>query len=198
MESSSFTELWKAYQAGDRDAQGRLLTAFIPRIRGLTRKYLRAKCQQEEDVTQSILKSFIAHHVEAIHAIEQPDELWELFAAITLRHCGKHNKRGFRESQRGKVLRLGAAQHEGTDDSLHGYEPADAAVPPDVQAAIEDLFAQCHQELTERQQHVLDMHLASMERKEIAEALQIAIVTVDRELKKIKTVLAELVGAEAD
>ncbi|HZZ81816.1 MAG TPA: sigma-70 family RNA polymerase sigma factor [Gemmataceae bacterium] len=194
MEPQSFAELWKAYQAGDASAQNRVLTSFTPRIMGLVKKFLRNK-NLNEDVTQSILTSFIASHIDKI-SIEKPDELWQLFAAITLRHCGKHNKRAFRETQRGRVVSIGRAEMGGEGDSLPGFEPTDDELTPEVQVALDDLFEQCRRELSERQQQVLGMHLASMDRQEISDTLQVAIPTVDRELKKIRTVLARLVGAQ--
>jgi DNA-directed RNA polymerase specialized sigma24 family protein len=194
MESESFAHVWRAYQAGDSEAKSRVLADFIPRIAGLVTKYLRNR-RHQEDVEQSVLLSIVAKKDKAIAAIANPDELWELFAAITLRHCSKHNKRAYRSNRRGPVVPIGAAN--GDSGSLAGYMPVDPGLSPDTEAAIADLIAECNKRLTDRQQNVLGQHLADTDRKEIARLLNIAISTVDRELRKIRTVLAKLAGESA-
>jgi DNA-directed RNA polymerase specialized sigma24 family protein len=189
MESETFAHVWRAYQAGDADARNRIVVDFMPRIAGLVAKFLRNP-NNTDDVKQSVWASIAAKRGEAIARIAKPEELWRMFAAIALRHCNKHNKRGYRSKP---VVPIGgAAKNE--SGSPGGYTPMDPELPPDEQVAIADLIAECNKRLTERQQIVLGHYVADMDRKEIGELLNIAIPTVDRELRKIRTVLARLAG----
>jgi RNA polymerase sigma factor (sigma-70 family) len=191
MEAESFADLWQRYRTGETAARSQLLASFVPRIVGLARKLLRNQVP-EEDLAQSVFVSFLANHAEEFGAVQEPGELWSLFAAITVRHCNKHRKRASRVNRRGPVASVGAKPQGGGDDSHPGYEPVDDELPPDVQVAVADFFEQCNALLSERQQRVLGMHLMGADRKETAEALQVAIPTVDRELKRIRTVLAQM------
>jgi DNA-directed RNA polymerase specialized sigma24 family protein len=189
VDSSSFVEVWQAYRNGDAGAQNRLVADIRPRILGLAKKRLCHPAGQE-DLAQSVLLSFFANHIEKLAEIREPGDLWEIFAAITLRHCNKHNKRHYRENKRHGVI-----AHAGQgSDSFPGFDVAAGDLPPDEEAAVRNLFDECKTKLTNRQQAVLVGTLAGMERKEIAQGLQVAIPTVDREVKQIKSVLAKLAG----
>jgi RNA polymerase sigma factor (sigma-70 family) len=191
MEADSFADLWQRYRTGEPAAKSQLLASFVPRIIGLARKVLRNQIP-EEDLAQSVFVSFLANHAEEFGAVQKPGDLWDLFAAITVRHCNKHKKRAYRVSRRGPVASVDAKRQGATGDSHPGYEPADDELPPDVQVAVADFFEQCNALLSERQQKVLGMHLMGTDRKETAQALQVALPTVDRELKRIRTVLAQM------
>jgi DNA-directed RNA polymerase specialized sigma24 family protein len=192
-ETSSLVDAWQAYQAGKSAAEHRLLADLRPRILGLAKKYL-GPAGHHEDVAQSVLVSFLANHAAKLPLIGQAGELWDLFAAITLRHCSKHNKCRYRANQRGPVLAL----QVGTGDSAYDLDPAAAELPPDEEAAIRDLFAGCQTRLTDRQQAVLVGTLAGEQRKDLASQLQVAIPTIDRELRSIRIVLGRLAGSDAE
>ncbi|MDT7817391.1 MAG: sigma factor [Acidobacteriaceae bacterium] len=189
MESESFAHVWRAYQAGDADAKSRIVVDFMPRIAGLVAKFLRNR-NNTDDVEQSVWASIAAKRGEAIARIAKPEELWDMFAAIALRHCNKHNKR---EDRSKPVVTIGGA----ADDSGNpaGYVPVDPELPPDEQVAIADLIAECKKRLTDREQNVLGQRLADLDRRKTAKLLKISIPTVDRDLQKIRTVLAKISGA---
>jgi RNA polymerase sigma factor (sigma-70 family) len=193
IEHLSLIAAWQQYRAGQGgEAWSRLVAGIRPRVLGLAKKKLFDKAQHE-DVAQSVLLSFLASHVAELARLDEPGEVWELFASITVRHCNKHNKRHHREQQRGTAAPL----RQGRDTAATGgFEPAAADLSPDEQAALNDLFAACKQQLSERQQAVLVASLAGLQRRALAGALQVAIPTIDRELKRVREVLAALAGDE--
>jgi DNA-directed RNA polymerase specialized sigma24 family protein len=182
MDTQSFAELWNEYQDGDPEAKNRIAADFMRRIMGLLWKRLWNKAQAE-DVAQSVFVSFVENHALEIAEIQKRDELWNLFAAISLRHCAKHNKRGTRDDKRGPTVQLGG---EGN------IEIVDPEPDPETRAALAELFARLNEMLTARQQEILGLHLAGRDRMKIHHHLGFAIPTIDRELRKIKEALAQI------
>jgi RNA polymerase sigma factor (sigma-70 family) len=186
MESTSILNAWQEYQQGKPEARNRLFAAFIPRIVGLAKKCLKGATEME-DLKQSVLVSVFKNHEPEFRNLKEFGEVWDRLAAITMRHCGKHNKRRARAAQRGPMIRVA-----GGTSSVPACDPADDGVSPDERAAIHDLFEECQKQLSPRQQEILGMHLRERDRREIAASLEISIPTVDRELKAIKRRLARL------
>jgi RNA polymerase sigma factor (sigma-70 family) len=187
MGSTSFAEVWEGYKAGDAEAQRRLLAEFIPRIAGLVRKSLWNEALHE-DLIQSVFVSVIGKHRTEIAEVRDSNDLWELFAAVTLRHCDKYVKRLVRRPMRSLDA---PAASPGADSTPRLDVPA-ADTSPDEEAAVHDLIATCKSRLTERQRRVLELQLEGRTRNEIRQALQVSIPTIDRELKRVRDVLEEL------
>jgi DNA-directed RNA polymerase specialized sigma24 family protein len=210
METESLADVWREYQLAKtrfRNTENRFLGLFVPRILGLAKKYLRDQ-SQKEDVGGSVWVSFIANHQTDFEKIQHPGELWDLFAAITVRHCNKHNKRRQRENARGPVARIDG---DDTDSGAgRGFDPVDPEPRPDeqvvereVRQSCRDLVEQCKRMLADddpdrgdRRLAVLGMHLDGKARKHIARALGTSEPTVDRDLREIRTVLDKLLAEQ--
>jgi len=208
----SFAEIWAEYQnaqAKFNDARERLWSCFVPKISDLTMKFLRDK-RQNDDVTSPVLVSVFAHHTDELAKVQHPKELWDLCAAIALRHCNKHNKRRQRGFARGAVLPIGTAREGGSAGAAPQYDVADVQPTPEANAAqselhqsCRDLIDQCEQMLTDqdgprsaRRLGVLGLHLEGKSRQEIAQALNTSVPTVDRDLFEIRAVLWKLFKAK--
>jgi DNA-directed RNA polymerase specialized sigma24 family protein len=214
VDASPFADAWKAYQdARDelRRAKERFLGLFVPRVLGLANRYLRDR-SQKEDVAGSVWLSFIQNHDETFEKIQQPGELWELFAAITVRHCSKHNKRRQREYERGPRVSIGTPGRADAMGGARGFDPPDSepspselAVQREVQESCRHLLEECERVLAQqdpergaRRLAVLGMHLAGVARKEMAANLNASIPTIDRDLQEIRAALGSLGAAEDD
>jgi hypothetical protein len=195
MENDDFAQLLQAYQAGDAQARNELFTAFMPRIAGLLKKYLRNPGLLD-DVKGSVVVSFLANHGADLAKVTDADDLWHLFAAITLRHCNKHNKRGYRANQRGATIPIEGGS--GDSSTPQGYVPVDPELTPDMKAAVNDLILTCNKALTHRQQLILTEHLGGAENESIAQSVEISPSTVVRELEKIRSILNRLAGEDDD
>jgi len=206
MDSQALTDAWRDYQDAQlrlQEAKDRCLGFFIPRILGLAHRYLRDKCKKD-DLTGSVLLSFIENHGDTFEKFHEPGELWELFAEITVRHCQKHNKRDQRfQVKHGAVVPI---RGEGAESGLHGFEPVDSTRPPDEKAVerecrqvCTDLVENCERILAEefpklsnRLIGVLGMHLAGARRAAMAESMNVSIPTIDNDLEKIRSILDRL------
>jgi DNA-directed RNA polymerase specialized sigma24 family protein len=199
---------WRDYQDAKsrmREAQERFLGFFVPRILGLIKLYLHDR-SQNEDVAISVWVSFLERHQESFERIQQPGELWEVFAKIAVRHCNKHIKRRRRQPP-AVSLRDGPSPSVLPSGAARGYEPIDSAPLPDEQAIQHEmqevcraLVQQCEDFLAKdqdpqrsaRRLGVLAMHLAGAKRKDMAKEFGVSIPTIDRDLEEIRAVLGRL------
>src|SRR5262249_30578303 len=147
------------------------------------------------DVTGSVLVSFIANHGHTFAEIKEPGELWELFGEITIRHCGKHNKKGWRRAQKhGPNVPLGG---DAGGSSAQGFRPVDPSPSPDQKAMereyrqiLREIIEECERTLVERYPKigqrlcgVLTMHLIGALQTDIAQTLGVSPPTIGRDLE---------------
>jgi DNA-directed RNA polymerase specialized sigma24 family protein len=182
-----------ARQGSDEELVNRMVEKLTPRIEHFVQNFFRDPDRQE-DLRQSVVRSLKEHHGHKIAEIRGSEEVWQLVSAVTLRHCEKHKKRLYRDGLRGPKVHIGGSRDDG---SRGGFDPVDSDASPVTNAVIRDLIRWCNDRLTDRQKHIFALHLEDRTSKEISGALRISIPTVDRELKKIRTILAPLLAITA-
>jgi DNA-directed RNA polymerase specialized sigma24 family protein len=152
-EECSFAELMARLRGNDQDAATQLFHQYVHRLIGLARHHLHERVRRkvgDEAVVQSALCSFFVSHTADAN-LHSADSLWTRLVEITLRHCGKWNKR-FRAQKRNRPevsLQPATGEGEGCIDPP-GDEPG-----PEEGAALADELQNLRATLNDRQAQVL-------------------------------------------
>jgi RNA polymerase sigma factor (sigma-70 family) len=182
-EEWTFAEWMKSLRAGEAGAAEQVFHGYVGRLIGLARRRLSERARQkagEEDVVQSALQSFFVHHVEDLDLRDEQD-LWAILLEITLRHCGKWNKR-FRAKKR--VAREVPIRPQSEDDA--GCEPGGDDPTPEEAASLADLVEHLMARMTQRQRFVFQRRLQGYSVAEIATDLQLSEAMVYRLLEQVR------------
>jgi RNA polymerase sigma factor (sigma-70 family) len=180
----SFAELTMKLQAGDQDAATCVFKAYAHRLIGLARNRLSERARLkvgDEAVVQSALLSFFIHHTGEID-LRSEDSLWTNLLAITLRHCGKWNKR-FRARKRGAPETPLQRSRDGEDGGLElsAEEPT-----PEMAVTLADLVEHLMAGLTERQRQVVQLRLQQVPVAEICRKVGLSQARVYRILEEVR------------
>jgi RNA polymerase sigma factor (sigma-70 family) len=183
-EDLSFAELMAKLQAGDQDAATRVFKEYADRLIGLARGRLSERARRkvgDEAVVQSALLSFFTHHTGEID-LQSEDSLWTNLLAITLRHCGKWNKR-FRAKKRAGPEAPLQVSREGADA---GLEPSAEKPTPEMVVTLVDLVEHLMAGLTERQRQVVELRLQDVPVAEICRQVGLSQARVYRILEEVR------------
>jgi hypothetical protein len=187
----------QALQTSENDLVNQIVEKYTPRIEAIVNSKLRPYFRDPHlpgGVTGSVVVSLLEHHREEIAQFTGSEEgFWQLFGAIALRHCDKHKHRIVRAKPKVPIGRSAYDSRRG------GFEPVDSGKSPssivrdkELDALRKEFIKSCKQPLTDRQKAILAQRYDGRTSEQIATALNIAIPTVNREWKNIKTILAAL------
>jgi RNA polymerase sigma factor (sigma-70 family) len=177
----SFADLMTRGRAGARDEDALLFQRYVQRLLGLARSRLWERTRQQvapEDVVQSVFLSFVDHHRQEVD-LRGPDGLWDRLLEITLRHCGKWNKRIVRAP---RVLPL----QPSSEGAGGGPEPAGDEPSPEEAATLADLLEHLMRGLTAPQRQALQLKLQGSTGAEISAKLGCSQTLVSRWLEQVR------------
>jgi RNA polymerase sigma factor (sigma-70 family) len=159
---------------------------YAQRLIGLAYKRLTERARrmaEPEDVVHSALYSFFERHTGEID-LESPESLWARLVLITLRHCGKWNKRAWRAPQ---LVPIGPS----ADGSDAGFEPSDGQPTPEEAAVLADLLDDLMRQLAPRQRQVCQLLLQGFGADQIGDAMQVSNTLAYRWIKQVREKLDE-------
>ena len=145
----------------------------------------------EEDVVQSVFRSFFRRHEQGQFEFESSYDVWQLLAAITYRkvvNTVKHHRRDRRNSQ--------LDQHKPVDGMLN--ELAGRTPTPDELNVMFDYLRWILDQLPEQQKQILQLRLEGNSIEEIAERVTLSQRSVKRALARVRELIQARNDAEGD
>jgi RNA polymerase sigma-70 factor (ECF subfamily) len=184
-------------RTGDAETAAFVHAHFVGRLVGLARtalsKATRVKVD-EDDVAQSVFRTFFRRAAEGQFEVDDSDELWRILAKITVRKCRRQN-RHFAASKR-NASREKSLERGGAGDWV-GLDPADLRAPsPAEAAALLALVKQLLAGLDNRERLVCELRLQGYRPPEIAARALCSEATVYRKLDRIKAHVRQLCPGE--
>ena len=186
--TSDDKSLLHRYRRGDDDAATELYLRYAHRLRALANAQTSPELQQRvdnEDLVQSIFRTFFRRVAGGQYDVPNGDELWKLLLVIGLnkiRSTATHhraNKRDVKKTVSGEVL----------DSSTNGSDQSDATGLKILEMTIDDLLS----ELPEQYREIVNYRIAGFEVSEIAEKTQRSKRTVERILQAFRQQLGKLI-----
>ena len=186
--TSDDKSLLHRYRRGDDDAATELYLRYAHRLRALANAQTSPELQQRvdnEDLVQSIFRTFFRRVAGGQYDVPNGDELWKLLLVIGLnkiRSTATHhraNKRDVKKTVSGEVL----------DSSASGSDQSDATGLKILEMTIDDLLS----ELPEQYREIVNYRIAGFEVSEIAEKTQRSKRTVERILQAFRQQLGKLI-----
>jgi RNA polymerase sigma factor (sigma-70 family) len=172
-------------RAGDPDAETQLFRAYVHRLLGLARRRLNDFARQKvepDDVVNSALASFFTRHARGEFDLRDEAGLWDKLLEITLRKCGKWNKR-FRARKRDPRAEVPIPQ---AADAGGGAEPCDEEPTPEEAAILAEVVEYLMRDLDGRQREVVTLLLQGYKVYEICAQVQLSERTVHRVLDRVR------------
>jgi RNA polymerase sigma-70 factor (ECF subfamily) len=192
------TDLLSGLHARDPQAAAALFERYVRRLMALAAEHLDARVRGKvdpEDVVQSVFRTFFRRHAEGTFDIANEDALWALLAELTLRRCGRWNRR-FHTRKRAVTREQNLAPG---DESLADRDPPDPATPsPEEAAILAETVEHLLRDLGERERTVCVLRLQGYKVREIARQLGCTEVTVSRKLRHIRDRLRRRCTGESE
>ncbi len=180
-------QLFTGAQEGQSQAAQQLFDRYVERLLALARSrmspQLRAR-EDEEDVVQSVCRSFFARAREGQFVLERSGDLWRLLAAITINKVrSKAEFHGAAKRKLGREVATGGAEDDsaGSTPPTVGREPA-----PDDLAAVQEELRHVMAPLAPHHRQMLEMRLQGESVEDIAAATQRTEHQVRRVLGKVR------------
>jgi RNA polymerase sigma factor (sigma-70 family) len=183
------------------DAARQIWARYFPRLLELARGHLAPRVRRredEEDVAQSVYKSFCLRLRRGAFELEDRDALWGLLVTLTLRkarNAANRHRRGRRDIRRERedapADAAGVQQWSLERMEAAGPTPAEAAALAEV---LERLLARADPV----QRRVIQLKLEGRTNKEIAQELRCVERTVERKLGRIREKLEDLLASDGD
>ncbi len=145
----------------------------------------------EEDVIQSVFRSFFRRHEQGQFEFENSYDVWQLLAAITYRkivNTVKHHRRDRRNSQ--------LDQNTQADSILSDL--ADRTPTPDELNVMFDYLRWILDQLPAQQKKILQLRLEGHSIEEIAERVSLSQRSVKRALARVRELIQTRNEAEQD
>lgn len=185
----------------EQNSESVILASYIPKLVRLADRNLSPKLRQkvnEEDITQTVLRSVIRKAREGQMVIEESEDFWRQLVAITLnkvRKKARYWKAGKRNISREQELSTEGNRLDqlAVDHSVLLDEPTE----DDGKAFVETLELLTAQ-LDQTCQNVLALKLEGLSHLQIAERLEVSTRSVTRYLTKIKESMQQLDNAKID
>ena len=187
--SSDFAKWVERFEAGDSSASVELVDAFYDRLLRLARKRLAGVPPQiadEEGAVISALRSFFSGIQDGqFQQIEGQDDLWKVLATITTRKAIRQLRVHWKQSGEGDRI-----------DRTHELASLFAAEPtPEDEAILVEECQRCLDLLDDEMlRKIAWFRLEGRDAKEIAEAMDIHVRSVQRKLKLIEAKWLEAVS----
>jgi RNA polymerase sigma factor (sigma-70 family) len=182
----SFAERMARLRAGDSAVETEFFRQYVHRLLGLARRRLNdcARLKVEpDDVVNSALASFFTRHAKGEFDLQDEAGLWDKLLEITLRKCGKWNKR-FRAQKRDPKAEVPI--QPSADQSDPGFEPCDSDPTPEEAVILAEIVEYLMRDLDVREREVLKLLLQGYKVYEICEQVQLSERTVHRVLDRVR------------
>jgi RNA polymerase sigma factor (sigma-70 family) len=193
--TGSVTQLVDRLRSGSLDSRDeaarRVWERYLPRLLTLARRHLDRRIrvlQGEEDVVQSMGRSFFRRLRRGDFDLANRDDLWALLVTITLnkaRNAADRHFAALRDVRRKRPLPLSDASRS---DAPHEVFALEAAEPTPAEAAVlNEALERRLRDLPEPDlRQVALMRLEGYTNREIAEALQCGERSLERKLNLIR------------
>ena len=193
MESrNSVVELLGDIRSGDRqirdDAARELWSYYLPSLLALARRCLDERIRRradEEDVLQSMFRSFYRRQEKGAYDIADRDELWRVLAMITV---SKARNVANRHRMRKRDYRRERRNDPAADASAHWLEKLVSREPTADDAAIlnEELETRLQQLSSVELREIALRKLEGCTNKEIADERDCTVRNIERKVQRIR------------
>ena len=183
-DSDSFRDFLSALGDGEERAANKMFNRFSLRLVALARSRMDSSLRvkvDEEDVAQSVMKSFFRRQTEKPFDLDNWDNLWALLAVMTVVKCNE-KVRSFRRSCRD--IRREVVPTDLDESPLDIGETREPT--PDEAAALVELLTLLMQGLDGHEREILSLLLQGFRQSEIVRELQTSRRTVERVRKRLK------------
>jgi DNA-directed RNA polymerase specialized sigma24 family protein len=181
----TYAEVMALLRAGDPAADD-AMSEYTESLLRIAHKRLSQQAMRKtgaDGVVQSVLQSLFAHHAGPID-LQSDQSLWDKLLEITLRHCGKWNKR-YRNPDR-----VEASLHPRSEEGSPGIDPGDDGPTPEEAVILDDWVEKLRGALqTDLQRKVFELRLAGESPAEIAKQLQLSQATIYQTIYKIRDIV---------
>jgi RNA polymerase sigma factor (sigma-70 family) len=185
-DDDSFADRMARLRAGDSAVETELFRQYVHRLLGLARRRLNEFARQKvepDDVVNSALGSFFHRHAQGEFDVHDEAGLWDKLLEITLRKCGKWNKR-FRTQKRDPKAEVPI--RPSADQSDAGFEPSDDEPTPAEAAMLAEIVEYLMRDLSQREREVLKLLLQGYKVYEISQQVRLSERTVHRVLDRVR------------
>lgn len=181
-EQESVELLWRSYFA-------RIKSLILRRISNSPRLI-----GHEEDIAMSAFGSFVRRAADGqFPNLKDNDELWKLLKTFAIRKTNDHFKYHMAEKRGGKVWTTQQSELENNEDKSDHHLPVDPSSCPETPVDISDLFNHVLIILPDDfSRDVVLLRLQGASVVAIAEMLECSTRTVQRKLKDIESLWADL------
>ncbi|MCA9138520.1 MAG: hypothetical protein KDB00_17230 [Planctomycetales bacterium] len=181
--SDSICTLLPNLQSGDEDAACAVFDRFAGRLLQLAKSRLELRIRStndEEDVMQSVWRSFFRRQQQGEFHFEDWDEVWSLLVLMTVRRCAR-TANAARAAKRdvNRVANMPA------EDSFH-WQAMDRQPTPDEVVELSDLVINIMESLEPRQRTIFTMRMQGFSVEEISAQVNRTERTVLRTLALIR------------
>jgi RNA polymerase sigma-70 factor (ECF subfamily) len=187
----SFVEVIGRLQAGDKVAAEAVFNRFASQLVVLARKRLNTRLRQkvdEEDVVQSVFKSFFVRHADGQFTLENWNSLWGLLIRITLRKCNRWSERF--QAGGGRDLGKEVSPAPATD-SVAAWEAVARDPSPSEAAVLAETIEKLLEGFSDKEREIVTLRLAGYTVPEISREVKSAQRTVERRLGHALTIIRE-------
>lgn len=176
-----------------------ILAGYLPKLIRLAERNMSSQLRQKvdaEDVGQSVMGSVIRQAKEGILQIEQSDDFWRLIMTITLNKVRK-KVRHFKAQKR-DISREQAISPDGPQLAELAIDFRCLPEIPSLEdaAALSEVLNQLDTRLDPKCRQVLAARLQNLPQGEIAKQLNVSTKSIGRYMKKIETVVQQLLYEE--
>lgn len=182
----------------DSEAVTQLWRSYFTRLVELARQRLRDRPKRladEEDIALEAFDSFVrAVHAGRFPQLDDRDDLWHILLMLTGRKIANLTAREMTAKRGGGTLVPMSAL---ANDESQGFDPATAEPTPDEALAMAESCESLLQRLpTDELRQLARWKLEGYTHAEIAELANVAVVTVERRVARLRTELMRIVAQE--
>lgn len=183
--ADSTMDLLQRWRAGDQSAAQGLYEQFAQSLCALVERRIRQRLRRRigaEDPVQSAFRTFFRRTADGQYQIDHSVDLWNLLVTITLnklRHMIEHE-----EGQKRDLNREVDLDGQFPNPELIAREPT-----PDEAAALDDELELLLAKLKSPELEIVRLRLQGCSIADIADALDLAQLTIRRKLKRIGDLL---------
>jgi RNA polymerase sigma-70 factor, ECF subfamily len=183
----SFADLMARLQSGDNQAAGRVFHRFATQLIVLASNQLDPRLRPKidaEDVTQSVFRSFFAHHAAGeMVDLESWDSLWGMLVVMTLRKCLR--QKSFFSADCRDILRE-VAFTPFANESGAAWNFCDRQPTPEQAAVLSETVEDLLKQFAGRPRQILTLCLQGLTAAEISAQVGCTERTVFRTYERVK------------
>lgn len=169
--ADSLIEVLDRLESGDEQSAEEIFRRFSSRLVNLARLRLNARERRkvdEEDIVQSVFRSFFVRQSEGRFELADWGGLWGLLTRMTLRKCGRRVE-SLRAACRDCRRELAASDR--SDSEIDPWEAVTREPSPEEVAGLAETVEFLMRGLTETEQRIVSLRLQGYQNNEIAETI---------------------------